>query len=106
MSKFEDPLTDILSQHFELDFQSGTGQEVVDLLANRISSLMAGDLESLMSMLYRLDVAEDKIQEAFSPDNPVPPNVSLAHLIIERQLRRMKTKQTYQQEPLDDWIDF
>ena len=105
MSAFEDPLDAILRKRFELESTQHDAQNVEQLLANRIAELLETDVESFMSMLYRLDVQEHKIQAAFSPTNSESPNLTLARLIIDRQHQRMITKQTYKQKPLDDWMD-
>ncbi len=102
----EQPLDLLLRQQFELESAETASQDVQQLLANRIAQLLAGDMESFMSMLYRLDVSEIKIRAALSSSNQEAPNVTLAKLIIERQHERMVTKRTYKQKPLDDWLDF
>jgi len=106
MSDIEEPLDLLLRQQFELESAEATNENVQQLLANRIAQLLAGDMESFMSMLYRLDVPEGKIRSALSLSNDEAPNMTLAKLIIERQYQRMVTKRTFKQEPLDDWIDF
>ena len=42
-------------------------------------------MDFLLSLMYRLDIDEHKINLALSPKAIVPPNVGLAHLILERQ---------------------
>ena len=79
---------------------------LIATLSQRIKELMAQDFESLMSMMYRLDIDESKIKQALAPGNVEDPSVSLAKIIIERQKRRMETKSKYQQPPLSDFIDF
>ena len=108
MNDLEEPLRTLLSQTFELDTTSVEHGEVplIDLLADRIEELLATQMESFMSMMYRLDVPEAKIRSALSPTNDEAPNVTLAKLIIERQVQRIRTKRTFKQRPLDDWMDF
>ncbi|NND33801.1 MAG: hypothetical protein HKN76_14520 [Saprospiraceae bacterium] len=81
-------------------------QELIGALARRITELMAGDFESLMSMMYRLDIEENKIKHALSPGNLEDPAFSLARIIVERQKQRMYTKSRYKQKPMSDFIDF
>jgi hypothetical protein len=69
-----------------------TEEEVLHLVAARVSELMAHQFEFLMGMLYRLDVLEEKIKVALSPQNPEAPDIALARLIIERQKQRLKSK--------------
>jgi ribosomal protein S3AE len=81
-------------------------EDLVTVMSYRIKELMARDFETLMSMMYRLDIDELKIKAALSPHNPAEPSVSLAKIIIERQKKRMDTKRKYTQPSLDDFIDF
>ena len=97
---------DLIRQQFDLEIDRAVDDEVLERLAERIDQLLAGDLENFMSMMYRLDVAENKIQAALSPDHDEAPGLALARLIIDRQLQRIHTKQIYRQQPLEDWFDF
>ncbi|MDH3649607.1 MAG: hypothetical protein OEQ53_07980 [Saprospiraceae bacterium] len=99
--------SDILQQ-FGLEPSSSqeNDQLIFEQLADRIAYLMAYKMESLLSLLYRLDVAETKIKKALAPDNQVAPNVALANLIIERQQERMLTKAKYRSQPIQGWEDF
>ena len=55
--------------------------------------------------MYRLDIDEHKINLALSPKAIVPPNVGLAHLILERQKLRIKIKQKFGKTTLEDLED-
>ncbi len=81
-------------------------EEVAKFLALRIDQLMRSNFESLMSMMYRLDISESKIRKVLSPGNPDPPSLGLAKLIIERQKQRNITKKLYKSDPLPDWMNF
>ena len=76
-------------------------QELFDLLANEVAYMIEYRLESLMSLLYRLDVAESKIAAALSPLANEPANIALAGHILDRQKQRIHTKQFYKQSPID-----
>ncbi|MEO1515882.1 MAG: hypothetical protein AAFV95_12750 [Bacteroidota bacterium] len=77
-------------------------QELLDLLADQLAYMIEYRLEFLMSLMYRLDVKEHQIQQALSPGAELPPNVGLAHLVMERQKQRIFTKRHYKQSKLDD----
>ncbi len=79
-----------------------TEQELFDLVANEVAYMIEHRLDFLMSLLYRLDVLEHKINFALSPLAPDPANIALAKLIIERQKERIFTKKKYQQDKIDD----
>ena len=81
-------------------------EELLSLLADRIADLLEKQPEFLMSLLYRLDVLEEKIHSVMRPDAPEPANWGLARLVLERQKQRAETKRMVKPEPLegmDDW---
>ncbi len=80
--------------------------QLIEIMSRRIEELLSGQFETLMSMMYRLDIDENSIRRALDPANPENPASSLARLIVDRQKRRMATKRKYRQPPLEDWIDF
>ena len=61
-------------------------------------------MEVLLSLMYRLDIDEKKVEFALSPIAPEPANRGLAMLVLERQKQRVYTKQKYKSEQLDDWF--
>ncbi|MBP7184962.1 MAG: hypothetical protein KBA06_05605, partial [Saprospiraceae bacterium] len=52
------------------------------------------NMDYLLSLMYRLDIDERKINYAISPTASDAPNVGLAKLIIQRQKQRVFTKKT------------
>lgn len=107
MSALDDELLTLM-QSSSLKGANDQGDEqeaVVKFMAQRIEEMMSGDFEALMSMMYRLDVAESKIREALAPGNPENPATGLAKLIIERQKQRMETREKYRHNDSSDWID-
>ncbi len=84
----------------------GSEEELLSLLANRIAEMLEKQPEYLMSLLYRLDVLEEKIHPVMRHDAAEPANWGLARLVLERQKQRAETKRTVKPEPLegmDDW---
>jgi hypothetical protein len=79
----------------------GTEEELVQILAERIGEMLERQPEQLMSLLYRLDVLEEKIKPVMHPDAPEPANVGLARLVVDRQKLRIATKQSVKTEPLE-----
>lgn len=88
---------------FELDQAFGSESELLDLLAGRIGEMLETRPEYLMSLLYRLDVREDKIVPAMHPAAPDPPHIGLAKLVLERQKQRLATKRSVRSEPIEGW---
>ncbi len=75
--------------------------ELVQVLAERIGEMLEHTPEQLMSLLYRLDVLEEKIWPVMRPDAPEPANIGLARLVVERQKQRIATKRSIKTEPLE-----
>lgn len=78
-----------------------TEAELLALLAERIEEMLEKRPEYLMSLLYRLDVLEEKIRPAMHPAAPEPANLGLARLVLERQKQRAATKIAIKPEPLE-----
>lgn len=98
--------TELIRRDFELEApdEPQNERELLDLLADRIAWLLEYRLEWLMSLMYRMDVSERKVDEALSPGHPEPANVTLAKLVLERQHERWLSKQRYRQEDLgEEW---
>ena len=98
----------LVKQDFDLT-EAETAQSEADLLAalaERIAQMLETQPEYLFSMLYRMDVLEEKIRPVLDPAAPDPPNLGLARLVLERQKQRVATKRSIKTEPLegmDDW---
>ena len=100
--------TDFLRAPFELEGAPppATEAELLDLLAARIAEMLERQPDYLLSMLYRLDVLEPKINQALHPAAPELPALGLARLVLERQQQRLHTKRTVKPPPLEgleDW---
>lgn len=94
----------VLFQEFEIeDADPGMSEsDVFNLLAERIAYMIEYKMEVLLSLMYRNDIDETKVNAALSPLAPDPPAIGLAKLVMNRQKQRMATKEYYkQQEPED-----
>jgi hypothetical protein len=70
-------------------------QEILEELVRQISDLINHDFDRLVSLLYRIDVDEKKLQAelAKSPDRDAAELI--AGLILERQLQKIRTRMEY-----------
>lgn len=75
---------------------------MLDLIAARVSELIADEPDLLFSYMYRLDIDQDKIEEALIPGTE-PVEMQLARLILTRQMQRLATKARYKVDPIDGW---
>ena len=79
-------LTDLVLRDFELasEEESPSEEEIFHLLCDRIAYMIEHQMEYLLSLLYRNDVEESKINFALSPLAPEPPHIGLAHFLVSR----------------------
>ena len=78
-------------------------QDLLDYLSEAVGYMIEHRLDFLLSLLYRLDVDENKINKALLPGNPEPANRALAQLVLERQKQRVATKKAYKVQNTDSW---
>lgn len=104
MNQDTEQVRELIIKDFELESvrEGLTEEELFDLLANQVAYMIEHQLEMLMSLMYRLDIDESKVDFALSPYSPDPANVAIAKLVLERQKQRVFTKAYYKQKPLDD----
>ena len=67
-------------------------EKLRDWLTREISILMDRDFQQLLNILYRIDVREEKVKQAFASQNPA---YEIAGLIIGRELEKVKTREKY-----------
>ncbi|MBC7775409.1 MAG: hypothetical protein H7246_08220 [Phycisphaerae bacterium] len=95
--------TDLIRAPFELESAPPPADEaeLLALLAERIEEMLINRQDYLMSLLYRLDVLEEKIRPVMHPNAPEPPHIGLARLVLERQKQRAETKLKIKPDPLE-----
>lgn len=99
-----DKTAEIIIQNFEIEppKEEPSDEDLLRLLSDQIAYMIEYRMEYLLSLLYRNDVEEVKINFALSPLCPEPANIALAQLVLARQKERLATKQAYKVEPLED----
>jgi len=100
---FNLPANAVLVQDFEIETtqEQLTEEQLFDLLCERITWMIEYKMEYLLSLLYRNDVLEEKINFALSPLCPDPANIALTKLVLARQKERMAIKQSFKVEPIE-----
>lgn len=100
-------LIEIVANDFDLKPREEADEaDMLRLLTIRVTELLAGDIDLLMSYLYRLDIPEHQISAALSPVSQLAPNEAIAQLILERQKSRIETKRSIKVEPIEDGWEF
>jgi hypothetical protein len=97
--------TALILRDFELVEPSNemSEAELLTYLADAIAYMIEHKMDFLLSLLYRLDVSERKINDALSPGNPELAHIALAQLVIERQKLRVATKRAYREQHPNSW---
>ena len=80
-------------------------EELFQLLCDQIAYMIEYRMEFLLSLLYRNDVEESKINWALSPACADPANIALAKLVMNRQKARVATKKSIAVKPIEDLED-
>jgi hypothetical protein len=76
---------------------------LLSIVSAKVGELMTYDLDFLLSMLYRLDVLEEKIKAALKSGEAT--HIALARIIIARQKLRYASKQNSFKPLPDDMQD-
>jgi hypothetical protein len=70
-------------------------------LSAYINDLIITDFERLVSLLYRIDVNEKKLEYLLAQQPGTNAADTIAHLIIERQLQKIKSRQENRRDKND-----
>lgn len=73
----------------------------MDWLTQKVKYLLDNDFNTLVNMLYRIDVFESKAKTCFGKSNDEIA-ICLAQLIFERQLEKAKSRAEHKQKPYDE----
>ena len=87
---------DLTNKDFDLGINSvvlNDHQAFLDLLTTAVQNLIDSDFERFLNALYRIDVDEQKVKEAFAQESNVAK--AIAELIIQRELQKITTREKY-----------
>ena len=97
----------LICQNLGVDESAMGGREaLIGLIAQRVNYLLENDKDLLLSYLYRLDISMTRINEMLKLKHIIPPHESIAHLIFERQMDRVRTKKKYKIPPIEEGWEF
>ena len=75
-------------------------EEFRKYLSEKLKLLLDERFDTLVNILYRIDINEKKLRELFSGQNRGFIPASLADLIIERQLQKIRLRKLYKEGKL------
>lgn len=92
-----------LEQYLGLTIQQENDSEALHrIIADHINHLIQNDFHRLISLLYRIDINEDKLKILLKDNEGTDAGLIIADLIIERQLEKIKTREQFKQENNDN----
>lgn len=80
----------------ELAIEQGvnmSNEQLLLALEKAVDNLLRNDFERLIRIMYRVDIDEDKFNNALNSENS---SLKIAHLMIERQLEKNYLRKKYQ----------
>ncbi len=99
-------ITSLIRRDFDLATKQASPdiseEDLLELLSDEVALMIERRLDFLLSLMYRLDIDEAKINRALAPRQPDPANVGLAKLILARQKQRILTKATIKVAKLEN----
>lgn len=89
-------VVDLTNKDFDLQINGlvpNDYQAFLDLLTRAVQNLIDSDFEKFLNALYRIDVDEQKVKEAFAKKGNVA--AAIAELIIQREFQKITTREKY-----------
>ena len=85
-----------LQEQFNLSVTAyKTDEEAENQLAEKINYLIQTNFESLVNLLYRIDVNEKKLRQLLIDHPNEDAGKTIARLIIERQIQKIKNREMF-----------
>ncbi|GAA0529227.1 hypothetical protein [Chitinophaga japonensis] len=94
-----------LGDTLALELPDTVSRETLEtLLARRLEALISHHFEQFVFLLYRIDVPESQIRTILDQDAGAGAYHKIAALLIDRQLQKIRTRETFKTRPPDaDW---
>jgi hypothetical protein len=93
MSQINTELIPVINESFELFLTPDISlKELKEKLAVHINHLINHDFQKLVSLLYRVDVNENKMRDLLQQKEGENAAALIADLIIERQLQKIESR--------------
>lgn len=70
-------------------------EELVKFLSIHVKYLLDNDMNTLLNILYRIDIPEEKVKQILHYSSPENMSNELAEVIIQRQKQKAETRLKY-----------
>ena len=84
----------LIKIEFQVEVEGNDPVMLKAALVKKLNELILSDFQKLVNILYRLDVSEPKLKQLLKENKEQDAGKIIAELIIERQIQKMKTKQS------------
>ena len=102
MPQINSDLIPSLSQTLDINLPDDISFELLnEKLQQHINDLIVHDFQKLVSMLYRIDINEEKLKHLLKENADRDAATIIADLIIERQLQKIKSRELFKQWDMD-----
>jgi hypothetical protein len=92
----EELLIDLLKKDLQIDLATKISfEKIKEKLIAHINHLIINNFEELIFILYRVDVSEAKLKILLKENSDANAANTIADLIIERQLQKIKTREQF-----------
>lgn len=92
-----------LSEDAALAIQPGiTYEQLEELLAQRLEELISHNFQQFVLLLYKIDVAENKVREVLESDITPDAYRKIAALLIQRQQQKIISRKEFTKPGDDD----
>ena len=92
-------LIPVLNESMEIDLPATISYEQLkEKLSYHVNHLIQFDFQKLVSVLYRIDVNEEKLKSMLAENTETDASSIIAELIIERQLQKIKSRQEFRRD--------
>ncbi|MGO3706374.1 MAG: hypothetical protein ACTJGD_00920 [Mesonia hippocampi] len=96
----ENPLV-LITQKLPIEsniYKNKSQQELFDILTNYIEQLIQTDFNKLISILYRIDIDENKLRKVLSENKNTSSGKIILELMIEREKEKIILRKKYKQQ--------
>ncbi|MBK6936201.1 MAG: hypothetical protein IPH18_04430 [Chitinophagaceae bacterium] len=73
-------------------------EKLREAVAGQISPLITNDFNKLLSLLYRIDINENKLKNMLAKNPGTDAALLIADLVIERQLQKIESRKMFNQQ--------
>src|SRR5687767_13807970 len=96
MKPIDSDLIPSINQSLEINLPGNISEdELKEKISSFINALIENDFHRLVSLLYRVDVSEEKLKAMLVENQGTDAGKIIGELIIERQLQKIKTRRHF-----------